>query len=114
MAHRGADRSPGTTITSRFSNDTFQQVVGFYRALAKEYKPPAGSDAEKRANGQLIQKAFLIFDGAPDLITSRQWIRNQHPFIGPASDVRDVTEIVLTEIKPVPKQQGANPQLHEP
>jgi hypothetical protein len=43
-----------------------------------------------------------------------QWIRNQHPFIGPASDVRDVTEIVLTEINPAPKQQGGNPQSHEP
>jgi hypothetical protein len=29
-------------------------------------------------------------------------------------DVRDVTEIVLTERKPIPKQQGAKPQSHQP
>jgi hypothetical protein len=114
---------PGISITAWLSEDTFEQVLGFYRAVGREFKPPNGLPAEKLPSGQVIQKSFVILDGAPDRATSRHWIRIQRPFIAAArtqgapqqyQDVRDVTEIVLTEWKPVPKHQGANPQLHEP
>jgi hypothetical protein len=110
---------PGTTIRAWFTQDTFEQVLGFYRAVGREFKPPQPLPAEKLPSGQVIQKVFVIFDGAPDPVTSRRWIRIQHPFRGSVArtngvlryqDVRDVTEIVLTEWKPVPKQRGAKPQ----
>jgi hypothetical protein len=110
---------PGVTIRAWLTHDTFEQVVGFYRAIGKEFKPPNGLPADKLPGGQVIHKTFVTFDGAPDLVTSREWIRVQHPFIGPVSrahgapqyqDVRDLTEIVLTERKPVPKQHEVKPQ----
>ena len=64
---------PGVSIRAWLTQDTFEQVVGFYRAMGKEFKPPSGLPAEKLPSGQVIQKTFVIFDGAPDLVTSRQW-----------------------------------------
>lgn len=114
---------PGETIRAWVTHDTFEQVLGFYRAMGKEFKPPSGLPAEKLPNGQVMQKTFVIFDGSPDLVTSRQSIRIQHPFIGSASntqgrpryqDVRDATEMVLTQTRPIPKQRSAKPQSHQP
>ena len=68
----------------------------------------------RRSRRQRLRKTSLILDGAPDLVTSRQWISIQHPFIGSIvrtqgapqyEDIRDVTDIVLTEKKPAPKEQ---------
>jgi hypothetical protein len=59
-------------------------------------------------NGQEMKQTFLIFDGAADIMTSRTWAKIQHPFVGsidfkggiPAyKDIRDLTEIVVTEKK---------------
>jgi hypothetical protein len=77
---------PGVTIRAWVTDDTFERVVGFYHAIGKEFKPPSGLAAEKLPSGQVIQKTFVIFDGSPDLVTSRQWIRIQHPFIGSVSN----------------------------
>jgi hypothetical protein len=110
---------PGTSIVAWLTNDSFEQVVGFYRAVAKEYIPPMTPATEKLPNGERIRKTFLIFDGAPDLVTSRQWISIQHPFIGAVTlrqgkrqyeDVREVTEIVLTEKHTVPKNKDEKPK----
>jgi hypothetical protein len=104
---------PGTTITAYFTSDPFGKVVAFYRGIGKEYPTPK-SKAERLPNGQRIEKAFLIFDGAADPIHSLSWARIQHPFIGSISqkgttpeykDVRDVTEIVVTVRKAVPKEK---------
>lgn len=114
---------PGLTIWAWLTQDTFEQVVGFCRAIGKEYKPPNALPAQKPPGGQATQKTFVILDGAPNLAASKEWIRIERPFIGAMSNtqgtpqsqgVRDVTAIVLTVLKPVPKQQGANPRLHEP
>jgi hypothetical protein len=69
---------------------------------------------DKLPNRQRIEKAFVIFDDAPDPRTSKRWISIQHPFIRWVShkkggvagyrDVRDVTEIVLTEKQAAPKK----------
>ena len=104
---------PGTTITAYFTSDPFGKVVAFYRGIGKEYPTPK-SKAERLPNGQRIEKAFLIFDGAADPSQSLSWARIQHPFIGSISqngttpeykDVRDVTEIVVTVRKAVPKEK---------
>lgn len=52
---------PGIKITAYVTNDSFENVVAFYRAIGKEYTP-----------GQ--KKAFLILDGAQDLVSSREWL----------------------------------------
>jgi hypothetical protein len=74
--------------------------VGFYRAAGKEFKPPSGLPAEKLPSGQVIQKTFVIFDGAPDLVTSRQWIRIQHPSIGSVSNTQGSRSIRMCAMSP--------------
>ncbi len=105
---------PGTSITAYFTNDPFDKVVAFYRGIGKEYTTPKLKPA-RLPNGQPIQTTFLIFDGAADPLHSRNWARIQHPFIGSISqkgatpeykDVRDVTAIVVTVRKPVPREKS--------
>ena len=103
---------PGMKITAYVTNDSFEKVVAFYRGLGRPYTNPNTPVGEKLPNGQRIEKAFVIFDDATDLRTSRRWISIQHPFIrwvsgkkgGAAGhrDVTDVTEIVLTEKQAAP------------
>ena len=109
---------PDMKIAAWLSDDSFEQVLGFYRAIGKEYTPPKKPAEGKLPSGQHLRKAFVIFDGASDLVTSHQWISIQRPFIGGVTrqgekleyqDVRDVTEIVLTE-----KTSGPNEQKKKP
>jgi hypothetical protein len=106
---------PGMKITAYVTNDSFEKVVAFYRGLGRPYTNPNTPVGEKLPNGQRIEKAFVIFDDAPDPRTSRRWISIQHPFIrwvsgkkgGAAGhrDVTDVTEIVLTEKQAAPQKK---------
>jgi hypothetical protein len=105
---------PGTKITAYLTSDSFEKVVAFYRGLGRPYTNPNTPVGDKLANGQRIEKAFVIFDDAPDPRTSKRWISIQHPFIRWVSrkkggvagyrDVSDVTEIVLTEKQPAPQK----------
>ena len=104
---------PGTKITAFITHDSFDKVVQFYKGFGREYMNPKAPTDAKLPNGQQIRKSFLILDGAPDVVSSHKWIRVQHPFVGKISieagapqygDVRDVTEILLTEKKPVSKE----------
>jgi hypothetical protein len=104
---------PGTKIAAYLTPDSFDKVVAFYRDVGKEYTSP-NMQPEQLPNGEPIHRAFLIFDGAADPLSSKSWARIQHPFIGSISqkgktpeyhDVRDVTQIVLTVKKPVPKEK---------
>jgi hypothetical protein len=113
---------PGVTIRAWLTQARSSTSWAFTAPWARNTSLQAGCPRRSFPAGQLIQKTFVIFDGVPDLVTSRQWIRIQRPFVGAASDahggaqhqeVRDVTEIVLTERKPIPKQQGAKPQPHQ-
>jgi hypothetical protein len=97
---------PGITITAYLTTDSFDKVVNFYRAIGREHTSASRHTRETLPSGQPIRKTFLILDGAPDLVSSRIWLRIQQPFIGSIShpggtpvysDVRPVTEIVLTE-----------------
>ena len=106
---------PGMKITAYVTNDSFEKVVAFYRGLGRPYTNPNTPVGDKLPNGQRIEKAFVIFDDATDLRTSRRWISIQHPFIrwvsgkkgGAAGhrDVTDVTEIVLTEKQAAPQKK---------
>ncbi len=100
---------PGTTSTAYITKDSFEKVVAFYKGFGKEYKMPGMRGGGKLPTGQEMKQTFLIFDGAADITTSKSWAKVQHPFIGSVdfkaggapeySDVRDITEIVLTEKK---------------
>jgi hypothetical protein len=107
---------PGTKITAYLTKDSFDKVVAFYKGLGKEYSHPGAPATGKLPSGQEIRKTFLILDGAPDIIRSRSWISVQHPFLGAVSrqggalqykDVRDETEIVLTEKSETAKKTKA-------
>jgi hypothetical protein len=108
---------PGTTITAYLTNDSFEQVLAFYKGLAKKYTSKVKLAEVKLPNGEEIKKTFLIFDGASDLLKSKTWISIQRPFVGSVtrkdgqsqySDIRDVTEVVLTEKKDVPRETEQN------
>jgi hypothetical protein len=108
---------PDTKITAYLSNDSFEKVVAFYRGLGKEYSGRKAPVVDKLPNGNRIRKTFVILDGAPDLLSSREWIRIQRPFVGSATreegkpvsrEVRDVTEIVLTEKEEVEKKKDTS------
>jgi len=99
---------PGTTSTAYITKDSYEKVVAFYKGSAKEYKMPGMPANRKLPTGQEMKQTFFIFDGAADITTSKSWAKVQNPFIGSVdfkggapvySDVRDVTEIVLSEKK---------------
>lgn len=99
---------PGTTSTAYITKDSYEKVVAFYKGFAKEYKMPGMPANRKLPTGQEMKQTFFIFDGAADISTSKSWAKVQNPFIGSVdfkggapvySDVRDVTEIVLSEKK---------------
>lgn len=94
---------PGTTITAYLTEDPFDKVVAFYRGIAREYVSAKKPASTVLPHGAHLHKTFLIFDGAPNLLASKEWISVQRPFVATPADVRDVTEIVLTEKVPVPK-----------
>lgn len=114
------------SINAYLTDDAFEKVVTFYRKQGKEYSPPRKPAELKLPNGERVRKVFVIFDGAPNLLKSRSWASIQHPFIGHVvvqgggkpeyQDVRDVTEIVTTEKKDVPKgtKEGGKPTQDAP
>jgi len=102
------DLPPGATAASYTTPDSFEKVVAFYKGFAKQYDMPHQRAGAKLANGQELQQTFFIFDGAADITTSKSWAKVQHPFIGGVEfkggapqykDVRDVTEIAVTQKK---------------
>ena len=95
----------GTVATHYVTNDSFEKVVEFYKALGQEYTMPDGMKVHKLPNGQEVKQAYFIFDGAKKLWTSKNWIQVQRPFILSMGkdlqphDVRDITVINVTEKK---------------
>jgi hypothetical protein len=98
---------PEVEIAVYTTADTFDKVFGFYQRNGKEYKA-IGSRARKLPNGKELRDAFFILDDGRDLLTSKHWVKIQRPYIGQyglgrngagASDIRDVTAIVLTRKK---------------
>ena len=92
------------------ASDSFEKVFDFYRGISKEYKMPYQKEGKVKQlpSGQELKEAYVIFDGANDLMNSKLWIKVQRPYIGRVKmegyqpkyeDVRDVTAIVLAEQK---------------
>lgn len=109
---------PGMTITAYLSHDSYEKVLKFYRRLGKEYTKGRKSP-EKLPGGEEVKKTFVILDGAPDLLQSKTWLSVQHPFVaarqqGVPDEVQDVTEIVLTVKKPVPKDKQKDSTAPQP
>jgi hypothetical protein len=102
---------PGLTITAYLTSDPYEKVVDFYKKLGKEFARPGAPPLRKLPDGRQMRKTFLILDGVTDIGASKRWISVQRPFVGAptvaggAPDVRDVTEIVLTEKKDAPKEK---------
>ena len=76
--------------------------TGYERVLPGEVKQGT-SGVQTTPSGIKIKQAFVILDGAPDILQSKDWVTIARPFIFSAklegtkviySDVRDVTAIV--------------------
>jgi hypothetical protein len=99
---------PGMQSTIYITDDGYEKVVAFYRAVGKEYAVPGMRKGTKLPSGQELQQAYFIFDGAANLGVSKNWAKVQRPHIGwvelksgepEYKDVRDGTAIVLVEKK---------------
>jgi hypothetical protein len=98
-----ATRSPKVIVFT--TNDLFENVVAFYRGIAREYRVPGmGRNPVKLPSGQELKEAYFILDGASDLSTSEHWIKIQRPYLdqgnpggpfyGKNEKARDVTAII--------------------
>lgn len=91
------------------TSDPFEKVVDFYAETGNRYR--VGALERRRgkklySEGKRLEEAFFILDGAPDLWTSRLWVKVQNPLIekvkGEALDreyqnIRNLTAIVLVD-----------------
>jgi hypothetical protein len=98
---------PGTEATIYLTDDSFEKVAAFYKGMGKEYAMP-GMKKGKLPSGQEMEQAIFIFDGAADLMSSKNWVKVQRPYIGGLKmngatpeyhDIRDVTAIVFVQKK---------------
>src|SRR5262245_13567275 len=87
------------------TGDPFERVVAFYKP---RYKETDCGNAPALPNGQKVQWACFVLDGAEHLWTSKSWMKIQRPYIdevalerGPAQfkGVRDTTVIETIEKK---------------
>lgn len=104
-------KSPKTIIFT--TNDFFENVVAFYRGVAKEYKIP-GTEGKsmKLSSGQELKEAYFILDDASDIMTSKHWIKIQRPYLvrgrtgegfrGRYETVRNVTAIIEEDKRSYP------------
>ena len=99
---------PGTTESIYLTNDSFEKVAAFYKGFAKEYTMPYAKKGAKLPSGQELKEAYFIFDGAKDLMASKNWAKVQRPYVGSFEmkgmtpeyhDIRDVTAIALVQKK---------------
>lgn len=91
------------------TGDAFEKVCSFYRDKGTPYQMPGREgEVEKLPSGEELKETYFIFDGAPDLGSSKMWAKIQRPYIGGMKmtglsveyeDVRNVTAIVVTEGK---------------
>jgi hypothetical protein len=65
------------------TNDFFENVVAYYRGVAREYRAPGRSgNYTKLPSGQELKEAYFILDNASDITASKHWIKIQRPFFG--------------------------------
>jgi len=95
------------------THDVFENVVAFYRGMGREYRMPGtGGRLPRLPSGQELKEAYFIFDNAPDLGTSKHWIKIQHPYLtraqtsqgfqGKYEKIRNVTAIIEEDRRSYP------------
>jgi hypothetical protein len=106
-ARNAASARPDFETTVYTSTDSFDQVCAHFRKNAKEYKT-VGSGTRKLSNGQTLQDAFFLLDGAESLAVSKRWVKIQRPYLGEygiargaveKNALREVTAIILVKKK---------------
>ena len=106
-----ASRAPKTIIFT--TNDFFENVVAFYRGIAREYRMPGSSGKPtKLSSGQELKEVYFIFDNATDISTSKHWVKIQRPYLdkgrredpsyGKYEKVREVTAIIEEDRRSYP------------
>ena len=75
------------------TSDPLDKVYAFYKPLYPEYK--MRRTGARTATGQDVVFYFFLLDGAGNLISSKYWMKIQHPYVGGADskDIRDLTVI---------------------
>jgi hypothetical protein len=105
--------SKGLKIIIFTTNDFFENVVAFYRGIAREYRMPGmAGRSTKLSSGQELKEAYFIFDDAADIMTSKHWIKIQRPYLvrgrtkegfqGRYETVREVTAIIEEDKRTYP------------
>ena len=113
QSEAGAKMSKSPKIVIFTTNDFFENVVSFYRGTGREYRVPGtGGKPSKLASGQELKEAYFILDNAPDIMTSKHWIKIQRPYLvggrtgegfhGKSETVRDVTAIIEEDKRTYP------------
>ena len=113
QSEAGGKMSKAPKVILFTTNDLFENVVAFYRGIAKEYRVPGSSGKPIRlSSGQELKEAYFIFDGAGDLSTSKHWIKIQRPYLsrartsegfqGKYEKIREVTAIIEEDKRSYP------------
>ncbi len=109
----GTKMSKAPKVIIFTTNDLFENVVAFYRGIAREYRMPISSGKPiKLSSGQELKETYFILDGAGDLSTSKHWIKIQRPYLsrartsegfqGKYEKVREVTAIIEEDKRSYP------------
>jgi hypothetical protein len=109
----GSKISKASKVIIFTTSDFFENVVAFYRGIAREYRMPGmGGKSMKLSSGQELKEAYFIFDNAADLSTSKHWIKIQRPYMstdrtkegfqGKYGAVREVTAIIVEDKRSYP------------
>jgi hypothetical protein len=113
QSETGAKISKSPKVIIFTTVDFFENVVAFYRGLAREYRMPGtGGKPTKLSSGQELKEAYFIFDNAADIMTSKHWIKIQRPYLsrertkegfqGKYGAVREVTAIIEEDRRTYP------------
>jgi hypothetical protein len=79
----GGKVAKGPKVIVFTTNDLFENVVAYYRGIAREYKIPGRpGNLPKLPSGQELKEAYFILDKASDIATSKHWIKIQRPYLG--------------------------------
>ncbi len=81
-ATKEARQLTGIETTVYTTGDAFEKVHAFYKALGREYKMPSSEGPSTLRSGGVLKEAYFIFDGAPDISSSKIWIKIQRPYLG--------------------------------
>ena len=108
----GGKMSKAPKVIIFTTSDFFENVVAFYRGLAREYRMPGtGGKPTRLSSGQELKEAYFIFDDAADIMTSKHWVKIQRPYLGRSQTaggpgkygaVREVTAIIEEDKRSYP------------